>query len=75
MRLELTRRVWKGDIRYARKLTTSRTVIVLDYKGAEIVFIYSNAAKEIVSFLQSDALEIEEWLRLRAGLAPSVPAS
>lgn len=65
VRLELIRRVWKGDVRYARKLTTSRTVIVLDYEGAELAFIYSRAAKEIISFLDPDAPETAEWRRSR----------
>ncbi len=33
IRQSLIRRVWKGDVKYARKLTNSRTVIVLDYDG------------------------------------------
>ena len=32
-RQTLIRRVQKGDVKYARKLTNSRTVIVLDYAG------------------------------------------
>ena len=33
MRQSLIRRVRKGDVKYARKLTNSRTVIVLDHEG------------------------------------------
>ena len=33
IRQTLIRRVWKGDVKYARKLTHSRTVIVLDHEG------------------------------------------
>ena len=51
MRQILIRRVRKGDVKYARKLTNSRTVIVLDYDGGEMSFLYSSAHKEIISFL------------------------
>ena len=53
----LIRRVHKGDVKYARKLTNSRTVIVLDYEGGEIAFLYSSASKEIISFLAPDAVK------------------
>jgi hypothetical protein len=61
IRQSLIRRVWKGDVKYARKLTNSRTVIVLDYEGGEMAFLYSNAHKEIISFLSPDAPETAEW--------------
>ena len=57
IRQSLIRRVWKGDVKYARKLTNSRTVIVLDYEGGEMAFLYSSANKEIISFLSPDAPE------------------
>jgi hypothetical protein len=63
MRQSLIRRVWKGDVKYARKLTNSRTVVVLDYEGRELVFLYSSASKEIISFLPPDAPETAEWRR------------
>jgi hypothetical protein len=63
MRQSLIRRVWKGDVKYARKLTNSRTVVVLDYEGRELVFLYSNAHKEIIGFLPPDAPEAAEWRR------------
>lgn len=63
IRQSLIRRVWKGDVKYAHKLTSSRTVIVLDYEGCELVFLYSNAHKEIISFLSPDAPETAEWRR------------
>jgi hypothetical protein len=59
----LIRRVHKGDVKYARKLTNSRTVIVLDYEGGEIAFLYSSASKEIISFLAPDAPETAGWRR------------
>ena len=62
-RQTLIRRVRKGDVKYARRLTTSRTVIVLDYEGAEIAFLYSSAAKDIISFLGPDAPETADWRR------------
>ena len=63
VRQTLIRRVQKGDVKYARKLTNSRTVIVLDYKNEEIAFLYSSATKEIVTFLPPDAPETAEWRR------------
>ena len=50
-----------GDVKYARKVTNTRTVIVLEYAGEEMAFIYSNATKEIVSFLGPDAPETADW--------------
>jgi hypothetical protein len=68
IRQSLIRRVWKGDVKYARKLTNSRTVVVLDYEGRELVFLYSNAHKEIISFLPPDAPETAEWRRSQAAV-------
>jgi hypothetical protein len=56
-RQDLIRRVRRGDVKYARKLTNSRTVIVLDYGEDEITFLYSSASKEIVCFLCPGAPE------------------
>jgi len=69
IRQSLIRRVWKGDVKYARKLTKSRTVIVLDYEGREMVFLYSSAQKEIISFLSPDAPETAEWRRAQSAVA------
>src|ERR1700733_4619887 len=66
IRQSLVRRVWKGDVKYARKLTNSRTVIVLDHDGREIAFLYCSAHKEIISFLSPDAPETAEWRRARS---------
>jgi hypothetical protein len=66
MRKNLIRRVWKGEVKYARRLTRSRTVIVLDYNGEEIAFLYSGTSKEIVSFLTPNAPETAEWRRTQA---------
>jgi hypothetical protein len=68
-RRTLIRRVQKGDVKYARKLTNSRTVIVLDYADGEMAFLYSSATKEIVCFLPPDAPEIAAWRRSQAELA------
>jgi hypothetical protein len=65
----LIRRVQRGDVKYARKLTNSRTVIVLDYANAEMAFLYSSTTKEIVSFLPPDAPEIAGWRGSQAALA------
>ena len=59
-------RVRRGDVKYARKLTTSRTVIVLDYAGGEMAFLYSSAVKDIISFLGPDAPETADWRRLQS---------
>jgi hypothetical protein len=69
IRQSLIRRVWKGDVKYARKLTNSRTVIVLDYEGRELVFLYSSVQKEIISFLPPDAPETAEWRRSQSTVA------
>ncbi len=61
VRQALIHRVSSGDVKYARKVTNSRTVIVLEYSGDEMAFIYSNATKEIVSFLGPDAPETADW--------------
>jgi hypothetical protein len=66
IRQSLIRRVWKGDVKYARKLTHSRTVIVLDHDGRELVFLYSSTQKEIISFLPPDAPETAEWRRAQS---------
>jgi hypothetical protein len=68
-RQTLIRRVQKGDVKYARRLTNSRTVIVLDYAQGEMAFLYSSATKEIVCFLPPDAPEIAAWRRSQAELA------
>jgi hypothetical protein len=65
-RQSLIRRVWKGDVKYARKLTNSRTVIVLDHDGREIAFLYCSTHKEIISFLSPDAPETAEWRSARS---------
>jgi hypothetical protein len=61
-RQSMIRRVRKGDVKYARKLTNSRTVIVLDDEGREWAFLYSSATKEIICFLGPDAPEIADWV-------------
>lgn len=61
-RQSMIRRVRKGDVKYARKLTNSRTVIVLDHEGGERAFLYSSATKEIICFLGPNAPEIAEWV-------------
>jgi hypothetical protein len=66
-RLALIRRVRKGDVKYARRLTNSRTVIVLDHDGSEMAFLYSSASKEIISFLSPEAPETAEWRRMHGG--------
>jgi hypothetical protein len=69
VRRDLIRRVKKGDVKYARKITNSRTVIVLDYAGGEIAFVYSSATREILSFLGPDAVETKGWRNSEAEAA------
>ena len=71
-RQSMIRRVRKGDVKYARKLTNSRTVIVLDHAGGERAFLYSSATKEIISFLGPDAPEIADWVQGQAAPLPLV---
>ena len=73
IRQSLIRRVWKGDVKYARKLTNSRTVIVLDHEGEEMTFLYSNSSKEILGFLLPDAPETADWRRSQSTPPPSFP--
>ena len=68
-RQSMIRRVRKGDVKYARKVTNSRTVIVLDHEGGERAFLYSSATKEIICFL---APEIAEWVRRQVAPVPRV---
>lgn len=72
-RQSMIRRVRKGDVKYARKLTNSRTVIVLDYEGGERAFLYSSATKEILRFLGPDAPEIAEWVHTVTAAAQAAP--
>jgi hypothetical protein len=71
-RQTMIRRVHKGDVKYARKLTNSRTVIVLDHEGGERAFLYSNASKEIIRFLAPSAPEIAEWVNGAGAPKPRV---
>jgi hypothetical protein len=71
-RQALIRRVQRGDVKYARKLTHSRTVVVLDHAGGEVTFLYSSATKEIVSFLPPEAAETAGWRRSQASAPASV---
>ncbi len=66
VRQMLVERVRSGEVKYARKLTHSRTVIVLDYAGREITFIYCNTSKEILTFLAPDAPETADWRNSQA---------
>jgi hypothetical protein len=73
VRQSLIHRVQKGDVKYARKLTNSRTVIVIDYAHRELAFLYSSTTKEIVSFLPADALEIADWRNSQAAVQALFP--
>jgi hypothetical protein len=60
-RAALIHRVHQGDVKHARKLTNSRTLIVLDHDGAELTFVYSSAQKKIISFVSSVAAQEAGW--------------
>ncbi len=61
VRHHLVERVLCGDVTYARRITRSRTAIVLNYAGQPMAFLYSSESKEIICFLPLDAAEIEGW--------------
>ena len=63
VRQSLMRRVHAGDVLYARRLTHTRTVIVLIYAEQELAFLYSSAAKQILRFLPPGAPETADWRR------------
>jgi hypothetical protein len=63
VRQTLIRRVHTGDVKYACKVSNSRTVVVLDYASVEMAFLYSSVTKDIVTFLPPDAPETTEWRR------------
>lgn len=69
VRQTLIRRVRQGDVKYARSVTNSRTVVVLDYGGVEMAFLYSSVTKDIVTFLPPDAPEIAEWRHAQSAAA------
>jgi hypothetical protein len=69
VRRDLIRRVKVGDVKYACKVTNSRTVIVLDYAGGEMAFLYNNTTKEILCFLGPDAAETKGWRNSQAAAA------
>jgi hypothetical protein len=72
-RRDLIRRVQAGDIRYARRCTNSRTLIVVDYHGEEIAFLYSRSTKSILGFVPANAPEILDWQRLRGCRSEAAP--
>lgn len=61
VRRALIHQVQTGEVKFARKLTHSRTVIVTEYAGLELTFLYNGVRKEIVTFLPADARETAEW--------------
>jgi hypothetical protein len=65
VRRELIHKVQAGEVKFARRLTCSRTVIVADYGDLEVTFLYSGTRKEIVTFLPADAKETEDWRQAR----------
>jgi hypothetical protein len=72
VRRALIRKVQTGEVKFAHKITHSRTVIVADYAGIEVTFLYNGARKEILTFLPHDARETAEWRQSHR--RPCVPA-
>jgi hypothetical protein len=70
-RHSLIRKVQSGDVQYARKLSHSRTVIVTEYAGLEVTFIYCGRTKSILTFLPAEARETAAWRERRSPL-PSI---
>lgn len=60
-RRTLIRKVQTGDVKFARKLTNSRTVVVAEHAGLEVTFIYCGRSKSILTFLPADSRETAEW--------------
>lgn len=61
----LIRKVQTGEVKFSRRITRSRTVVVVDYAGVEVTFLYNRARKEILTFLPRDARETAEWRQSR----------
>jgi hypothetical protein len=68
-RRSLIRKVQSGEVHYARKLSHSRTVIVADYAGMEVTFIYCGRTKSILTFLPAEARETAAWRECRSPLS------
>lgn len=62
-RRTLIRKVQTGDVQFARKLTNSRTVIVTEYAGVVVTFIYCRKMKGILTFLPANARETAAWYK------------
>ena len=71
--MALLARVRSGQVRYARRVSRSRTVIVLDYAGEEVAFLYSNATRRILCFLPPGATPAQEWAAGEWGPLPEGP--
>lgn len=65
-RRTLIAKVQSGEFHFARKLTQSRTVVVADYAGVEVTFLYCGRSKSILTFLPPDARETAAWRASRA---------
>jgi hypothetical protein len=68
----LVRKVQAGEIKFAHKLTNSRTVVVAEHAGVDVTFIYCRRNKGILTFLPPDARETAAW---RASCSESQPGS
>jgi hypothetical protein len=60
-RRSLIGKVQAGDVKFVRKPTNSRTLIVAEHAGIEVTFIYSGTSKGIVTFLPAEARETAQW--------------
>jgi hypothetical protein len=60
----LLQHVRTGDIKFARRLTRSLTVIVLDHNGEELTVLYSSTRKKIVKLLPAGAADSPQYQRI-----------
>jgi hypothetical protein len=70
-RRSLIGKLHSGDVCYARKLSQSRTVVVAEYAGIEVTFIYCGRTKSILTFLPPEARETAAWRDRRSAARPS----
>ena len=51
---EIVRAIYDGNIEARLKLTCTRTLYLLNWRGQEIMLIYSTKRREIITFLPPD---------------------
>lgn len=51
---DLCRRVQEDDVLARIRLTCSRSLVLIDFKGQELMLIFSNTREDIITFLPPD---------------------